>query len=99
MSKPSLSHRRHFFKELRQAAALPNPMRSEDDYLTFINGDLVAMSRTELGFELTRVKFMLMLERGGDTVIAISPNGDLVTAQDWLLKRLDAVAQLIGGDV
>ncbi len=99
MSISSLTQRRRVYKQLRAALALPDPVGSEDGYLMFTNEDLCNMDRIELNLELDRAKLMLMLQEDKDAIIAMSPGGKPITAQAWLLRRLDSIMQAIEGAV
>lgn len=92
----SLTQKRRIYKRFRDATALPDPMRSECDYLRLVNRDLCNMDPPRLRRERDRARFMFMLQ-ADDAIIAISPDGKLVTAKAWLEKRLAAIDKALGG--
>ena len=95
MSVSRVTRNRYFYKQLKSALGLPNPVRSERDYLVFIGADLHGMDPAGLRCERDRARFMLMLQ-ADDAIIAVSPEGKLVTARAWLEKRLAAIDEALG---
>lgn len=99
MSGNSLSQRRRVFKWLRRAAALPDPLNSDEDYLKSKNLDLGEMGRLELRQALLEAELLLATLGADDPVLYIDPiSGNLITAKVWLTARVAMIRQLWGTD-
>ena len=92
-----ITHKRQFFKRLTGAMSLPTPLNCFEDWQKLHNRDLAGMDRLEMARELRRVKFLLMLLVGDDQVIALTPEGELITARTWLLQRLELIRRAMWG--
>jgi hypothetical protein len=91
LSKSSIARTRRFFKGLKDATALPNPLESYEGYLRLRNEDLPGMDKPTLRQERHRVEFMLMLIGDKDPIITVTPEGELLTARAWLMWRLELI--------
>lgn len=87
---PILAQKRTFYKQLRSAVELPDPMRSFEEYQKLNNEDLDEMNRLELRNEWNRVELALML-MSDDQLLYVEPDGGHVTAKAYLLTRLAAI--------
>ena len=96
MLKQSIAQRRRFFKRLKETTALPDPLRSYEEYLQSINEDLASMDRLGLRNAWNAAELALLLS-DGDRVLYIDSRGNLITERTYLLKRVAAIRRLWRG--
>ena len=99
MSSLILSQRRRVFKWLRRAAALPDPLYSDEDLLKLKNLDLGEMDRLEQRQAWNEAELLLATLGAEDPVLYFDPiSGNLITAKVWLTARIATIRQLWGAD-
>lgn len=93
----SLTQKRRIYKQLRDATALPDPMRSYEEWseLQDPGHDLIGADRLELRQAWQAVELALLLNDGNK--IVYMDEQKMITAQEYLLKRLAAIKRLWRG--
>lgn len=93
----NIAKKRGFFKKLKNATALPEPLRSYEDFLQLQNLDLDSMDRMELRAAFNAAEISLMLLGKDDKLLYMDSQGNFITARTYLLRRIAKIKRLWRG--
>ncbi len=90
MSKVSLTRKRKAFKQFRAVPALPDPLRTFEEFEKSRNLDIQELDDLQLYREELRAE-KLLATCNFESIYFLGDGGNPVTVGDWLLRRLAAI--------